>query len=146
MSPRHDSHSNRTDAGRAVPDSGLSPSTGELSELKALRRRERLKGFITRLRAPIASALAGAVLGGVVGHETDKAVEDSQTVYPYAIAAAALVPAGSIASSRRNLLISVVTMTFILGFLAGIAAGDSLNDVDQFSSSVRYGVAREEGT
>lgn len=96
--------------------------------------------------APVASALAGAALGGVVGYETDEAVEGPQTVYPYAIAAATLVPTGSIASSRRNLLISVVTMTFILGFLAGIAAGDVLNDVDQFSTSVRYGVAREEGT
>ena len=111
--------------------------------MKALRRREGLKRFVTRMWTPIASALAGAVLGGVVGYEADKAVEDSHTVYPYAIAAAALVPMGSIASSRKNLLISVVTMTFVLGFLAGIAAGDSLNDVDQFSTSVRYGVARE---
>ena len=84
--------------------------------------------------------------GGVVGYEGDRAVEDSQTVYPYAVTTAALLPAGSIASGRRGLLISIVTMAFIFGFLAGIAAGDSLNDIDQFSNSVRYGVAREEGT
>jgi hypothetical protein len=67
------------------------------------------------------------------------------TTYPYAVMAGALLPAGSLAHSRRSLLISVATITFVFGFLAGIALGDSLNDVDQFSYSVRYGVARDEG-
>ncbi|HIH00689.1 TPA: hypothetical protein HA259_01155 [Thermoplasmata archaeon] len=145
MPHQDESHSAAPKAQSRTSVSGLSSDAGGLSELKALRRRERLIEFLRGWWAPIASALAGAFLGGVAGYETDGPVEDSQTVYPFAVATAALAQTNPIASGRRSLLISIVTLTFILSFLAGIAAGDSLNDVDQFSNSVRYGVAREHG-
>ena len=138
-------HSAASNGRQVVPLSGITSDTVGLSELKAIRRRERLSGFLRGWWTPIASAVAGAFLGGVAGYETDAPTEHSQTVYPFAIATAALASTSPIASGRRNLLISIVTMTFVLGFLAGVAAGDSLNDVDQFSNSVRYGVAREHG-
>jgi hypothetical protein len=121
----------------------LGATDDQISELKNIRRREKLARVLRTLSAPIASAVAGVVVGGALGYEMDQPA--TPTTYPYAVMAGALLPAGSLAHSRRSLLISVATITFVFGFLAGIALGDSLNDVDQFSYSVRYGVARDEG-
>jgi hypothetical protein len=146
MSSQDRAHLSHGTIGESVAGPDLSTSPRELSELRLLRRRERLVSTMRKWWAPVASALTGVVLGGVAGYEMDGPVEDPHSVYPYGIATAALVPMRSISSARRSLMISIITMTFILGFLAGVAAGDSLNDVDQFSTSVRYGVAKEEGT